>query len=189
MEFVKLFTQTGTASTLFYIAIVGIAGIMFGKVKFVNIKLGIAGVLFAGLLAGHLGVNINHDVLHFIKEFGLILFVYSIGISIGPKFFSSFRKNGLKLNMLTAMIVVFGFLTAFAIKHIFNLDTAVITGVFCGAVTNTPSLGAAQQLITEQFVNGSSLAEITGMAPGTIKSHLFRATRKLRENIEPLLGM
>ncbi len=163
MEFVKLFTQIGTASTLFYIAIVGIAGILFGKLKFINIKLGIAGVLFAGLLAGHLGVNINHNVLHFVKEFGLILFVYSIGISIGPKFFSSFRKNGLKLNMLTAMIVVFGFLTAFAIKHIFNLNTAVITGIFCGAVTNTPSLGAAQQLITEQFANGSSLAEITGM--------------------------
>jgi putative transport protein len=163
MEFIKLFTQTNTASTLFYLAIVAIAGILFGKIKIVKIKLGIAGVLFAGLLAGHLGVSINHNVLHFVKEFGLILFVYSIGISIGPRFFSSFRKNGLKLNMLSAMIVVFGFLTAFALKHIFNLETPVITGILCGSVTNTPSLGAAQQLITEQFANGSSLAEVTGM--------------------------
>jgi putative transport protein len=163
MEFIKLFTQTNTASTLFYLAIVAIAGILFGKIKIVKIKLGIAGVLFAGLFAGHLGVSINHNVLHFVKEFGLILFVYSIGISIGPRFFSSFRKNGLKLNMLSAMIVVFGFLTAFALKHIFNLETPVITGILCGSVTNTPSLGAAQQLITEQFANGSSLAEVTGM--------------------------
>jgi putative transport protein len=164
MEFEKLFLQTSTASTLFFIAMVGMLGILLGKIRFAKINLGIAGVLFIGLLAGHFGVQINHHVLHFVKEFGLILFVYSIGISIGPRFISSFRKNGFKLNLLAASIVVLGFVIAISIKYMFNLETSVITGVFCGAVTNTPSLGAAQQLITEQFSNGNALSEHTGMA-------------------------
>ena len=109
MSFLRLFTEQGTASTLFYLAIVAILGILFGKIRIANIKLGIAGVLFSGLLAGHLGVSIDHDILHFVKEFGLILFVYSIGISIGPLFFSSFRQQGIKLNLLAASIVVLGF--------------------------------------------------------------------------------
>jgi putative transport protein len=164
MEFEKLFLQTSTASTLFFIALVGMLGILLGRIKFAKINLGIAGVLFIGLFAGHLGVQINHHVLHFVKEFGLILFVYSIGISIGPRFISSFRKNGFKLNLLAASIVVLGFVIAIAIKYMFNLETSVITGIFCGAVTNTPSLGAAQQLISEQLNNGGALSELTGMA-------------------------
>lgn len=164
MELQNLFLETSTASSLFFIALVGAAGILLGKLKFAKINLGIAGVLFIGLLAGHLGVEINPQVLQFVKEFGLILFVYSIGIAIGPRFISSFRSNGIKLNLLASSIVVLGFGVAVALKFTFNLETPVITGIFCGAVTNTPSLGAAQQLITEQLGAGAGLSETAGMA-------------------------
>ncbi|MCD6355237.1 MAG: putative transporter, partial [Prolixibacteraceae bacterium] len=162
MEILKLFTQTGTASTLVFLSLTGIAGIMLGKIKIVSIKLGIAGVLFAGLLIGHLGAELDHKVLHFVKEFGLILFVYSIGMDVGPRFLSSLKSNGLRLNALAAGIVLIGVLIAIGIKLAFNVPTAVITGIMCGAVTNTPGLGAAQQVITEQMT-APGLTEVTGM--------------------------
>lgn len=164
MEILKLFLSSNTASSLVFLALTGILGILFGKIRFGNIKLGIAGVLFSGLLIGHLGATINHQVLHFTKEFGLILFVYSIGIEIGPRFVSSFRNNGMKLNLLATLIVVFGFFTAFSIHKLFNMETHIIAGLFSGAVTNTPSLGAIQSLISDQFTNGNALAEVSGMA-------------------------
>lgn len=164
MAFLEIFTKTNTASTLIFLAIVGVFGILLGRLKLGRLKLGIAGVLFIGLLVGHLGANINHEVLHFVKEFGLILFVYSIGIEIGPRFLSSLRHNGLKLNALAGMIVLLGLFCAIAVKYIFKLDTATIAGLFTGAVTNTPGLGAAQSLITDQFTNGEELSEKAGMA-------------------------
>ncbi len=163
-SFFEIFTQTGTASTLLFLAVVGAVGIFIGKAKIGSLKLGIAGVLFVGLLVGHLGAHIDHGVLHFVKEFGLILFVYSIGIEIGPRFLSSLRNNGMRLNLLAAMIVLLGLGCAFAIKFAFNLNTEVVAGLFSGAVTNTPSLGAVQSLITDQFENGGQLAEVSGMA-------------------------
>jgi putative transport protein len=164
MNFVELFTITNTVSTLIFLALIGIFGILLGRIKFVKIKIGIAGVLFVGLFVGHLGARVDHNVLHFVKEFGLILFVYSIGIEIGPKFIPSLKQNGLKLNILASGIVVLGFLVALLIKLIFDLDVNVIAGILSGSVTNTPSLGAIQSLITERFPNGSQLSEVSGMA-------------------------
>lgn len=162
MELLKLFSQVGTASTLIFLSLTGISGILLGKIKFVGIKLGIAGVLFTGLLIGHFGAETNHQVLHFVKEFGLILFVYSIGLEVGPRFIPSLKSNGLLLNFLAMGIVLLGFLIAVAIKIIFDVPTAVITGIMSGAVTNTPGLGAAQQVISEQFTD-SQLSGLTGM--------------------------
>ncbi len=164
MSLINLFEGASTSATLLNLSLVGIAGVMIGKIPFGKIKLGIAGVLFAGLLAGHIGAQFDHNVLHFIKEFGLILFVYSVGIEIGPRFLSSFRDNGLKLNLLAAGIIVLGFLIAIGIKIGFNIEMPIATGLLTGSVTNTPSLGAAQSLITEQMADGASLAEKTGMA-------------------------
>ncbi len=164
MALLEIFSKTNTASTLLFLAIVGALGISVGKLKLGNLKLGIAGVLFVGLLIGHFGATINHDVLHFVKEFGLILFVYSIGIEIGPRFLSSLRNNGLKLNGLAFIIVFLGLLTSIVIKYVFDLDTATIAGLFTGAVTNTPGLGAAQSLISDQLADGTTLAEKVGMA-------------------------
>lgn len=164
MEILDIFTNGGTASTLVNLSLVGILGILLGKINIFSIKLGIAGVLFSGLLIGHLGVDLDHDVLHFVKEFGLILFVYSIGLEVGPRFLSSLKNNGLKINILASGIVFLGFFTALAIKFIFDVPVEVITGIMCGAVTNTPSLGAAQQVIAEQMINGEAAASVTGMA-------------------------
>ena len=163
-DIIQLFTQESTASTFVIIAIISILGILIGKIPVFKIKLGIAGVLFAGIFVGHLGAHINHDVLHFIKEFGLILFVYSIGIDIGPRFVASFRNNGITVNLLVTSIVVLGFFIAVLLQYIFNLDVEVIAGILSGAVTNTPSLGAAQTVITEQIPNGVEHAPVAGMA-------------------------
>lgn len=167
MNLIELLTKPGTASTIIIICLVAVLGILFGKIKLLRIKLGIAGILFSGLLVGHFGAVTDPHVLHFIKEFGLILFVYSIGLEVGPRFLPSLKKNGLRINLLASGIVLTGFLTAVAIKFIFNVPISVITGVMCGAVTNTPALGAAQQTIGDIVSNADLAAANTqtvGMA-------------------------
>lgn len=164
MGLINLFTHEGIASTLLYISIIGIAGLFLGKIKIFKIKLGIAGVLFAGLIVGHLGACYNTEVIKFIKEFGLILFIYSIGLEVGPRFLSSFKHNGLTLNILAMGIILLGFGIAIVFKYTFNLSSSVISGIMCGAVTNTPGLGAAQQAISEQMGNTGNLSQIAGMA-------------------------
>jgi len=162
MALLELFSKSGTASSLIFLSLTGVSGVLLGKIKILNIKLGIAGVLFTGLLIGHLGATFDHKTLHFVKEFGLILFVYSIGLEVGPRFISSLKSNGLKLNFLAIGIVLLGFLIAVILKLILDIPTPVITGIMCGAVTNTPGLGAAQQVIQEQMSN-PGLSELTGM--------------------------
>ena len=147
--FRSLFTGTGTANALLFISLTAFIGVIIGKIKFKSIKLGIAGVLFSGLLIGHLGAQVNPEVLHFIREFGLILFVYAIGIDVGPRFFNTFRSDGLKLNLFAAGIVLSGFVIAYLFFRLGHVPPAVITGIMSGAVTNTPGLGAAQQLLTD----------------------------------------
>ncbi|MCT4614339.1 MAG: putative transporter [Marinifilaceae bacterium] len=161
MEFFEMFTKPGTASTLIILSLVAVTGILLGKIKIMGIKTGIAGILFTGLFIAHIGAECDPHVLHFVKEFGLILFVYSIGLDVGPRFISSLKKNGLKINLLASGIVVTGFLIAVILKYAFNVPINVITGVMCGAVTNTPSLGAAQQTIQEF---SSLQTDVVGMA-------------------------
>jgi len=138
-------------------------GILIGKLAFRKVKLGIAGVLFSGILIAHLGFPIDEHILHFLRDFGLILFVYSIGLDMGPRFFSSFKKDGLTLNMMASGIVLLGFVSAYIIYRVTDLSPAIITGIMCGAVTNTPSLGAAQQLLTEQGGEMAKAAASSGM--------------------------
>ena len=124
---------------------------MLGKIKIANISLGITWILFAGIGISHFGLRVNPNILSFTKEFGLILFVYSIGLQVGPSFFSSLRKGGLRLNMLALAIVFLGGLTTYIIHFITKTDLATMVGIFSGAVTSTPSLGAAQQTFKETF--------------------------------------
>jgi putative transport protein len=162
MEFFKsLFSGTGTATAILYISLTALIGILIGKIKIKNVKLGIAGVLFSGLLVAHLGAQANPEVLHFIREFGLILFVYAIGIDVGPRFFNTFRSDGLKLNVFAAGIVLGGFIIAYLFYRWGGVSPAVITGIMSGAVTNTPGLGAAQQVLTDFGKPGD--AAIAGM--------------------------
>jgi len=158
----SLFTGTGIASAVLFISLTAFTGILIGKIRIKNIKLGIAGVLFSGLIIGHFGATANAEVIHFVREFGLILFVYAIGIDVGPRFFNSFRKDGLRLNLFAAGIVLSGFLIAFAFYKWGKISPAVITGIMSGAVTNTPGLGAAQQILAD--IGKPDEVSITGMS-------------------------
>lgn len=150
MDFLlSLLKGTGIATTILFISLTAFVGVLLGKITIKNVKLGVAGVLFSGLFFAHFGAKVDAHVLHFVREFGLILFVYSIGVEVGPRFVNSFRNDGLKLNMLALSVVLLGFITAFAIHMIGGVDPAVVTGIMSGAVTNTPGLGAAQQALIE----------------------------------------
>ena len=144
--FSSLFFGTGIAHSIFVLAIAIAAGIFLGaKLKFKGITLGITWILFCAIACSHFGMTLDPLVESFAKDLGLILFVYSIGLQVGPGFFSSFGKGGLSLNMLAASIVLLGCATAYAIHILSGIDIATMTGVLFGAVTNTPGLGAAQQ--------------------------------------------
>lgn len=153
MEFIHnlLFTPSITQS-LFVLTLTIAAGIFLAdKLKIKSFSLGVTWILFMGILLSHLGMRLEPHVESFAKDFGLIMFVYSIGLQVGPSFFSSFGKGGLKLNMLAASIVLLGVLTAFCIHWVTGTDIATMVGVLSGAVTNTPGLGAAQQAWFDMF--------------------------------------
>lgn len=150
MEWISdlLYKET-VAHTIFIYCIVISIGVSLGKIKIFGISLGIAFVLFVGIAIGHFGFSANHDVVDFIKDFGLILFVFSIGLQVGPGFFSSFKKGGLTLNLLAMVIVVLGGLIVVALHFITGMSLPMLVGVMSGAVTNTPGLGAAQQALNQ----------------------------------------
>ena len=142
-----LFFGTGIAHTLMLIAFVVGVGLYLGRLKFKGISLGATWILFAGIFLSHFGFRADGEILHFVKEFGLILFVYSIGLSVGPGFFQSFKEGGVKLNILAVGIVLIGCACAFGISLVSGESLQTMVGVMQGAVTNTPGLGAAQQTV------------------------------------------
>jgi putative transport protein len=135
------------ASAVLLLSLIAVCGLALGSLRFRGIGLGTAGVLFAGIAFGHFGLNIEHEILEFVREFGLILFVFTIGLQLGPGFFASLRKEGLQLNVLAASVVLGGAVIAALAGWLFHLDGAAVLGVFSGSTTNTPSLGAAQQTL------------------------------------------
>jgi len=150
MSFLQdLFTENSTANAVLFICLTAFFGVLLGKIEVKKVKLGIAGVLFAGLIVAHFGAKPDPQVLHFVRDFGMILFVYAIGIDVGPSFFNTLRNDGLKLNIFAGGIVLTGFAIACLIRHFGHVAPAVITGIMSGAVTNTPGLGAVQQVLTE----------------------------------------
>lgn len=145
----NLITSGSIAHSLIFVFLTSALGLAIGSLKIYKFRLGLAGVLFMGICFGHFGVSINPNFLDFMREFGLILFIYTIGYQVGPGFFSSFGKNTLKLNMLAASIVILGALVTIAIVKLGNIPPTVALGLFSGATTNTPSLGAVGQLLKE----------------------------------------
>ena len=137
--------EQGVANTLVIVAAIIAIGLTLSKIKMGRMNLGVTWILFAGIAAGQAGFSIEPCSAQFIKEFGLILFIYSIGIEVGPKFFAAFKTGGLLLNGLAAAIILLGCLTALAIGTLTGTEPAAMVGVLYGAVTNTPGLGAAQQ--------------------------------------------
>ena len=147
----ELFWGEGIAHSVMLISLVIALGTIIGKLKIAGISLGATMVLFVGIIAGHFGLTVEHNVLHFIREFGLILFVFSIGMQVGPGFFSSFKKEGMTLNLLAAVIVFLGVILAIVFHYIFNIPIATMVGILSGAITNTPGLGAAQQTYSDMY--------------------------------------
>ena len=141
------------ALTVSVLALVAVVGLWIGNVKIRGVGFGIGGVLFGGIIVGHFvdqaGVALSSPMLHFIQEFGLILFVYTIGIQVGPGFFASLRVSGLRLNLFAILIVILGGLVTAVLHKLFNIPLPVVLGNFSGAVTNTPALGAGQQILRD----------------------------------------
>lgn len=157
----SLFFGTGVPHSIFVLTLAIACGIFLShRLKFKGITLGITWILFCAIAFSHFGMHLDPMVENFAKDFGLILFVYSIGLQVGPSFFSSFGKGGIKLNLLAMSIVLLGCVTAYLIHLFSGVDIATMTGVLFGAVTNTPGLGAAQQ----------AYADVTGVSNATIAS-------------------
>jgi len=146
MEWVStLLFGSGIGHSILLISVVIFIGILLGKIKIGGISLGITWILFVGIICSHFGLKMDPQALHFLKEFGLILFVYSVGLQVGPGFFSSFKKGGVTLNLLATAIIFLGVLITYIIHVITGLPITTMVGILSGAVTNTPGLGAAQQ--------------------------------------------
>jgi putative transport protein len=144
-----LLSGGSAAGAVFVLALIAASGLALGSLRVRGIGLGIAGVLFAGLAFGHFGVRVDEGTLEFAREFGLILFVYSIGLQVGPGFLASLRRHGLRLNLLAAAVVLLGVAVAVGLHAFAGLDAAATVGVLSGATTNTPSLAAAQQALRQ----------------------------------------
>jgi len=157
--------QHTPVNTIIVLSAVITLGAAIGRLKLAGISFGVGGVMFAGLLFGHFNLGTgNNEILHFVREFGLVLFVYTIGIEIGPVFFASFRRHGLRLNLLAAALVLLGFACAIGVWLATDLHIAAIAGIMSGAVTNTPGLAAAQQALGELFPGQTDILELTALA-------------------------
>lgn len=163
----SLLFSDGIAHTILIYSFVIFTGLLLGKIKIFGISLGATFVLFMGILVGHFGFSVNHEISDFIKDFGLILFIYSIGLQVGPGFFSSFKKGGITLNLLAGGIVVLGVLVTIAFYYILDgrVSMPMLVGIMSGAVTNTPGLGAAQEAL-RQAHDAGQITEIPQIALG-----------------------
>ena len=166
-----LFFGYGVAHTILLLAIVIGLGLYLGRFKVKGISLGSTWILFLGILMGHLGFKADLNVLHFVKEFGLILFVFSIGLQVGPGFFHSFKRGGVKMNLLAVMNILLAVLVTWGISALSGEDLKTMVGVMSGAVTNTPGLGAAQQT----YIDVATATGTSAMAAGAASEQLASA--------------
>ena len=155
-----LWDPSSVAHIVLLYAFVVAAGVYLGKIKIFGVSLGVTFVLFAGILMGHFGFTADTHILHFIREFGLILFVFCIGLQVGPSFFSSFKKGGMTLNLLAVGIVVLNIAVALGLYYLWNgrVELPMMVGILYGAVTNTPGLGAANEALNQLSYNGPQIA-------------------------------
>ena len=160
--------NTSLASAVMLYSFIIFAGIYLGKIKICSVSLGVTFVLFVGILLGHFGYTVHHDVLHFLRDFGLILFIFSIGMQVGPGFFSSFKEGGVKMNMLAVTGVLLNAAIAVALYYMQggaegSTSLPEMVGIMSGAVTNTPGLGAAQQTVLQINENASTVSQDMAM--------------------------
>lgn len=158
----SVFPPEGIAFAVLSLSLTGALGLFLGGIKILKINFGIAGVLFAGIILSYLGLHPSEKILEFVREFGLILFVYAVGTQVGPGFFSSFKKDGLKLNVMATAIILFGIALTILIARLFSIGMPSAIGMYSGAVTNTPALAAAQQTI----INTTSADRVNDISVG-----------------------
>jgi len=170
--FIDLITKDTVAHTVLAYSLIIAIGVALGRIKIAGVSLGITFVLFAGLAANYYGLHADHKVVDFVKDFGLILFVFSIGLQVGPGFFSSFRKGGIFLNIMAMAIVLGGGLTTLLLHYLTGTSVPILAGIMSGAVTNTPGLGAAQQALNQLAANTGS-SEIPDIAIGYAVAYPF----------------
>ena len=157
----KMLIQNDAATAIFTLSLVISVGLGLSKIKVKGVSLGTTWILFAGILLGHLGFTVNPVMLTFVKDFGLILFVFAIGLQVGPGFFQSFRKDGVSMNLLSLGLILLGVLATYVIHYLSGEPLDIMTGIMSGAVTNTPGLGAAQQTLIDA---GASDESVSGIA-------------------------
>ena len=167
-EFIAHITQNAVAQTLIIYSAIIVLGMLLGKIKIKGVSLGVTFVLFVGILAGHLGFTINAEVLNFLKNFGLILFIFTIGLQVGPGFFSSFKTSGLKLNGLTLGVILLDIALTVGLVFIFAdvVDAPIMVGIMTGSVTSTPALGAAQEALQQLSSTGALQGEVPPISLG-----------------------
>jgi putative transport protein len=158
---VNLLTQESIAQTIIIFGLVIALGIWLGRIKLFGISLGVTWVLFVGILFSFMGIALNHELQDFLKEFGLVLFVYTLGLQVGPGFFASLTKNALVSNYLALLIVALGVITTFLLFFISGNPISIMTGIMSGAVTNTPGLGAAQTTMTNLHSSAADTSMVT----------------------------
>jgi AspT/YidE/YbjL antiporter-like protein len=157
-----IFTTPSFTQAALVLSFMCACGLALGKFKIFGVSLGITFVFFAGIIAGHFGLSIDPQMLTFAQNFGLIIFIYALGVQVGPGFFAAFKKGGVKLNLLSLTVILTGTLMALSIHWITGISTPEIMGLFSGAVTNTPMLGAAQQALLQ--INPDGMSEVNTMA-------------------------
>ena len=160
----ELITTPDFTQAVLVMSLICGAGLAMGKIKIFGVSLGATFVFFAGILAGHLGLAVNPDMLTVLQNFGLIIFIYALGVQVGPGFFSSFKKGGFKLNMLATLLMVVGTLMLLILHWTTNLGLPNLMGLFSGAVTNTPMLGSAQQALLQVYPDSAGQANDMAMA-------------------------
>ena len=155
-----IFLSHSALQAVIIISVIIAVGLAFGKLRVWGISLGVTFVFFAGILAGHIGLSIDPTILHYTENLGLVLFVYELGLKVGPGFFSSFRKGGLQLNLLGLGVLLIGTVMAVLFSVCLGVPIGEATGILCGATTNTPALGAAQQALEQMGLsaNGAALS-------------------------------
>lgn len=147
--FIEIFTEQTFVQAILILSLICAVGLALGQIKIGGVSLGVTFVFFAGIIAGHFGLTVNPDMLNMIQNFGLILFIYALGVQVGPGFFSSFKQGGVKLNIIALLLLVIGTVMALVIHWISNISLGDMMGLLSGAVTNTPMLGAAQQALLQ----------------------------------------
>ncbi len=154
----SLFFTHSSIQAVIVIFLIVMLGLMLGKIKIGGISLGVTFVFLVGIFAGHLGLNINRDVLNYAQDFGLIIFIYALGLQVGPAFFNAFKKGGLKLNSIGLLVIFVGTLFTWLFSVVTKVSLPDMVGILCGATTNTPALGAAQETLRQLGLDDSSLA-------------------------------